>query len=234
MKAAKKAGVEKAVRAAALRFLETGVMPFRSPRPRHGPPRKAGGRAKTKARGAVDPGRPEATARSREDRPRLAPARARLSRPDRDRKRPLRPGASALIWEVLLEMAIAAKQPDEVLRWFDEMRCRASGACLLRQRLSYADRVAEAVAASHPGADARDLPAALDAQLPHADYSAYEAAAGYLKKLRPIYKALGRPSEWAPLVASIREKYRNRPRFMELLDSLEGRTIVQVAQSRKK
>jgi hypothetical protein len=31
-------------------------------------------------------------------------------------------------------------------------------------------------------------------------------------------------------VASIREKYRNRPRFLEQLDRAEGRTIVQSAR----
>jgi hypothetical protein len=36
------------------------------------------------------------------------------------------------------------------------------------------------------------------------------------------------------MVASIREKYRNRPRLMELLDGLEGRPIVQSARTRRK
>jgi hypothetical protein len=33
------------------------------------------------------------------------------------------------------------------------------------------------------------------------------------------------------LLADIREKYRNRPRFMELLDKLEGRTILQTQRA---
>ena len=76
--------------------------------------------------------------------------------------------------------------------------------------------------------------AALNAQLPHAQQSSYESAAGYLRKLRPLYEALDRPSEWTALLASIREKYRNRPRFMELLDGVDGRTIVQSARTRRK
>ena len=76
--------------------------------------------------------------------------------------------------------------------------------------------------------------AALNAQLPHAQQSAYESAAGYLRKLRPLYEALDRTSEWTALLASIREKYRNRPRFMELLDGVEGRSIVQSTRTRRK
>ena len=39
-----------------------------------------------------------------------------------------------------------------------------------------------------------------------------------LKKLRPIYESLDRAGEWNELLTSIREQYRNRPRFMEILD----------------
>ena len=76
--------------------------------------------------------------------------------------------------------------------------------------------------------------AALNAQLPHAQQSSYESATAYLRKLRPLYEALNRASEWTALVASIREKYRSRPCFMDLLDGLEGRSIVQSARTRRK
>jgi hypothetical protein len=36
------------------------------------------------------------------------------------------------------------------------------------------------------------------------------------------------------LLTAIREKYRNRPRFMELLDGVDGRTIVQSTRPRRK
>lgn len=52
--------------------------------------------------------------------------------------------------------------------------------------------------------------------------------------MRPIYQAMNREPEWAALVASIREKYRNRPRFLELLDGLEGQTIVESARAQRR
>ena len=54
------------------------------------------------------------------------------------------------------------------------------------------------------------------------------------EELRLLYKALDRASEWTTLLGSIRDKYCNRPRFMELLDGVEGRTIVQSTRSRRK
>ena len=71
----------------------------------------------------------------------------------------------------------------------------------------------------------------MDGTLPQAHVSAYESAAEYLKKMRPIMKSLGREADWAALLAEIRLKYRNRPRFMEILDKLEGRTILQTQKA---
>ena len=142
----------------------------------------------------------------------------------------------------------AASSPGSPAGHGDRRQAAGRGAPLVRQDAgrgrnapgfttvprSYADRVADAVTAAYPERAIEIYLAALNAQLPHAQPSAYEAAAGYLRKLRPIYEALGRAGEWAALLASIREKYRNRPRFMELLDRLDGRTIVQSSRTRRK
>jgi hypothetical protein len=45
-------------------------------------------------------------------------------------------------------------------------------------------------------------------------------------------KSLGKQSEWTALLAEVRAKYRNRPRFMEILDKLDGRTILQTQTAR--
>ena len=131
-------------------------------------------------------------------------------------------------------MAIAAKQPEVVLRWFDAMCAEPkSPTAYGNQPAQYADQVAEAVAATHPEAAIAVYRMGLDRQLPKADSNAYQAATGYLKKLLPLYQALDRKADWDALLASIREKHRNRPRFMELLDPLDGRTILGSTKKRK-
>jgi uncharacterized Zn finger protein len=235
IKAAKQAGVEALVREAALRFLETGVGPFQATSPPKAvTPAHSRSLAKKKSP-ATPPKAPDSGASGR--RLKVDPAWP-LPMPDYlipliDRRPAYDPGPRPHL-DVLLEMAIAAKDPDEVLRWFDKMRKEPQRPAYYYSAMSYADRVADAVSASHPERTLEIYTAALNAQLPQAHPSAYENAAGYLRKLRPVYKALGRAAEWNALVASIRDKYRNRPRFMEILDRLDGKTILDSAKPKRK
>lgn len=205
---AAKAKCGEQVRAAALHFLETGDSPFRWTGSR-----KAGQTLR------VDPAwslpLPEYLVP-------LLRAEGRAYTP---------PGPH---YDVLLDMAIAAKQPDEVLRWYDKMSKseRHSGGWGWAEG-GTSDRVAAAVAKSHPERALEIYRRKLGAILPNTGVSAYESAASYLKKLQPVMKSLGRQSEWTALLTQIREKYRNRPRFMEILDKLEGRTIIQTQKSRR-
>ena len=157
-------------------FLETGVSPFQVDRV---------------AKGGADASR----------RFRLAASAARLSRPavayrGRSATAPRGPH-----YDVLLDMAIAAKQPDEVLRWYDKMakgERRFGGGWVLQG--------AEPMIAWPPPSPSRipngpwkSIGGSWMRALPQADVSAYESAAGYLKKMQPIMKSLGRQAEWANL-----------------------------------
>jgi uncharacterized Zn finger protein len=73
----------------------------------------------------------------------------------------------------------------------------------------------------------------VDDHLPHASASAYEAVAGYLRKMRPILKDHHREVEWDGLLADIRLRYKNRPKFMEILDKLDPRPIVEQRKARR-
>jgi uncharacterized Zn finger protein len=200
------------VRAAALRFLETGVSPFQW---------VASAKAGQTLR--VDSAWPLPLPEY------LVP----LLRTDGRAISPRGPH-----FDVLLGMAIAAKQPDEVLRWYDKLskgqKRFGGGWGFTGSRAD--DRVAAAVAKSHPERALEIYRRKLDEALPHANVSAYESVAESLKRMQPIMKSLGRQTEWATLLVGIREKYRNRPRFMEILDKLESRTILQTqkASSRRR
>ena len=130
-------------------------------------------------------------------------------------------------------MAIADKRPDDVLKWYDKMvgtqkpSTKGWGSSPAYLHSSYGDQVAAAVATSHPDRALEIYQRGLDSRLPQADYAAYESCAACLKKMQPIYQAQGRGDQWQKLIADIRQKYGNRPRFMEILDKVEGRTILQ-------
>jgi uncharacterized Zn finger protein len=216
IQAAKKAKVEEPVREAALRFLETGERPYRVSVSLVRPKGKAGSTpAPATARLQVDPSWPLPVPNY------LIPILSRPNHPSQANRPHL---------DVLLSMAIAAKDSEAILRWFDKMGADGQSG----GSISYADKVAEAVAETHPERSLAIYTAKLNARLPEAHSSAYETSAGYLRKLRPIYEALGRVQEWDALVASIREKYRNRPRFIEQLDRLNPRPIVQESKPPQK
>lgn len=207
-----KAKCEKQVRTAALRFLETGVSPIAVVT------EKKGGKSLR-----IDSDWPLPVPDY------LAPRSADESRGYR------RAGPH---YEVLLEMAIDAKNADDVLRWYDKMTGdRKSNAGVWGDHYSgggYASQVAAAVAKSHPERALEIYHRGLDANLTQANANAYELAASYLRKLRPILAAVGRKQEWSALLAEIRKKYGNRPRFMEILDKLEGCTILASAKAHRR
>jgi uncharacterized Zn finger protein len=134
----------------------------------------------------------------------------------------------------LIDLAIAEKSSDEVLKWYDKLYASQShrGPGSFGYGLyTYSNRVAEAVAQSHPQRSLDIYRQQVEMNLTQAKQSAYETVASYLRKMRPILKSLHRQGEWTQLLADIRLRYRNRPRFVEILDRLDGKTIIPNAPS---
>lgn len=207
LKAAAKAGCEESIHGIALNFLETGVSPLQT-------------QGKASAKSGMIAGWP-------------LPMPTYLS-PLFNNESRFRSTACPH-FDVLIDMAIADRRHDDVLRWYDAM----SAGQKLRGSMSwygsggYGDQVAAAVAKSHPERSLAIYRQRVDDLLPHASPSAYEAVAGYLRKMQPILQALHRESEWNGLLAEIRLRYRNRPKFMEILDKLDPRPILEQKRVRR-
>ncbi len=208
LKAAVKAGCRESVRSIALTFLETGVSPL--------PSSKNATFTKSKAN-AEWPLRVPAY---------LLPL---LSKESGVR------AAGDPHFDVLIDMAIADRRHNDVLRWYDAMQAgqKHRGSPVWYGFNNYGDRVAAAVAESHPERSLAIYRQRVDDHLPHASASAYEAVAGYLRKMRPILQTLHREPEWNGLLADIRLRYKNRPKFMEILDKLDPRPIVEQRKARR-
>lgn len=139
-------------------------------------------------------------------------------------------------FEVLIDIAIAAKDPEDVLRWFDRLRTDTRSRDLSSPWSPlglYSDRVAEAVIGSHPQRSIEIYRQRVLDNLSAAKKSAYETVIAYLRKMRPILKSLDREDEWNHLIAEIRSRYHNRPSFMEMLERLDGGTILKTRQARR-
>lgn len=208
LKAAAKAVCEESVRGIALTFLETGVSPLQ--------PSKNTTSMKSNAN--VEWPLPVPAY--------LLPL---LSKEPRVR------AAGGPHFDVLIDMAIADRRHDDVLRWYDAMQAgqKHRGSTVWFGSSSDGDRVAAAVAESRPERSLAIYRQRVDDHLPHASASAYEAVAGYLRKMRPILQVLHREAEWDSLLADIRLRYKNRPKFMEILDKLDPRPIVEQRKARR-
>lgn len=204
MTAASKAKCEPQVRTAALKFLETGLSPIHI------------------TTGAKDAGKPKVDLSWPLPVPDyLVPMLKSVQRHEGPH------------YDVLIDMAIAEKGHDDVLRWYDRL-------CAVKKQRSeygwygreYGDQVAEAVAKTHPQRSLEIYRQYVNDCLGSASRSAYETVAAYLKKMRPILKSLARESELNQIVGDLRQRFRNRPRFVEILDTVEGKTILQSERDR--
>ena len=207
IKAAAKAGCEDSIRDIALNFLETGASPLPSP------------------------GKVSAKSVEHAEWPLPMPAYLLPLLGNESRFRP----TAGPHFDVLIDMAIADRRQDDVLRWYDAMSAgqKHRGSMSWYGSGGYGDQVADAVTESHPERSLAIYRQRVDDHLPHASASAYEAVAGYLRKMRPILKALHREVEWDGLLADIRSRYKNRPKFMETLDKLDPRPIVEQRKARR-
>ena len=208
IRSASKARCEACVRKQAIRFLETGQCPIQPGTTKHGT-----------AELQVDP-----------DWPLPAPDTMQwLLRKKHHRQ-------AGPYHEVLVDLAIAEERHEDVLRWYDQLRettRHSSRFGTHHESSSLADRVAGAVVRSHPKRALEVYERAVESLLPSADHRAYERIGTYLRKMRPVFKAIGREDDWHNRINSLREEYRRRPRFIDVLDTLDSHTILQ-AKSKSK
>ena len=122
--------------------------------------------------------------------------------------------------DVLVQLAIAEKKPNEVVKWYDHSR-RTKAAHWMRD-ISLDDEVADAIASTHPDravAIWRELAEQLIARVKP---RGYQEAVPYLRQVRDVLIRSGREGEWEEYLAALRQQNKRRPRCLEELDRLEG------------
>src|SRR5262249_33053829 len=122
--------------------------------------------------------------------------------------------------DVLLELALLEKRPDDVLRWYDELTRS-------KNRTAYwgdvsDERVADAVAATHPDRALAIYKRIVEKLIARTSPSSYQAAAPTMRKIRGMVSA----AEWKAYVANLRQTHARKRRLMEVLDRLDDSRIV--------
>ena len=131
---------------------------------------------------------------------------------------------------VLIRLELYNKWFNEALHWFDAMEAMAKTKS--PGRFTYygprqSDHIAAAVATSHPEQSLAIYHQNIKQLLTRADQKNYFGIRTYLKMMKPILTKLKRLDQWKSLLNDLRTEYRRRPRFVEVLDALDDRTIVQ-------
>jgi uncharacterized Zn finger protein len=116
----------------------------------------------------------------------------------------------------LIDIAILEKRMDEVVRWYEMARTNKADSGPL------GERVAQAVAKSHPDIALGIWRRAVDRLIALVKPNAYNEAAGILRLMRKVYEATGRQSEWLHLLDELRQAHKAKRRLLEVLDSLSG------------
>ncbi|MBI3328911.1 MAG: hypothetical protein HYZ81_19685 [Nitrospinae bacterium] len=126
--------------------------------------------------------------------------------------------------ETLIDIAIAEKRPDEVIRWYDQ---RQIGAVGWGWGVDRDDTVAEAVAGAYPDRALVIWKKLAEAYIAQTQPRAYAAAAGFLRKVHRLLEKRGKQEEWRSYLAQLRQVNARKRRLVEVLDDLVGRPIIE-------
>lgn len=158
--------------------------------------------------------RPDIPGRKGDGPPWPLPAPEIAAKPDKRFRRDY-PNLNALI-----EIGILEKRLDDVVTLYQAQQKN------LRWGIGKGKEVAAAVAATHPDVALAIWKQVAEGQIKLVKPKAYEEAAVYLRKMRKVYQQTNRLEQWQVLIRNLRTEHRAKRRLLEVLDSLEGKRII--------
>jgi uncharacterized Zn finger protein len=135
-----------------------------------------------------------------------------------------RPRIQPPMIDTLIDIAMAEKRPDEVLRWYDQRKPRSRG---WDSGWFVEDRIAEAVAGSYPDRAVAIWKQLAEKQIALTKPKAYEEAAGYLRKVHRVLQQLGKEQDWQGYLTALRRANERKRRLVHILDTLTGCRIIE-------
>jgi uncharacterized Zn finger protein len=130
--------------------------------------------------------------------------------------------------ETLIDIAIAEKQPAEVIRWYDYyLRLQRKTTDFWTGSRINENNIAEAIAGDYPERAVAIWKKLAEDQIALTQPSAYETAAPYLAGIRRVLVQMGKEEEWKSYVAGLQSANIRKRRFLEVLIGLNGKPIVE-------
>jgi uncharacterized Zn finger protein len=126
----------------------------------------------------------------------------------------------------LIDIAIAEKQPAQVLHWYDRQRADRVKQTGWGWFGGQDDRVADAVADDFPDRAIGIWRKLAELQIAQTQPKAYQQAAVYLRKIKPVLEKQERAKEWKELLQSLRKQHARKRKLIEILEQLEQGRIL--------
>ena len=121
----------------------------------------------------------------------------------------------------LIDIAIFEKNPDQVLRWYDQRPKGRFGWYGVDE-----DAIATAVQAHAPDRAVAIWKNKAEGLIAQVKPSAYQEAAKYLRKAAKVMRREKELAEWEGYLKALREQHVRKRRLIEILDGLEWKPIV--------
>ena len=126
--------------------------------------------------------------------------------------------------DVLIDIAIGEERPDDVLRWYDQLKSKKQifwGGDGYQE-----DKVAGAIAKLYPDRAIAIWENLAEKQIALTQPKAYETAAVYLGKVHHFLKKLEKENEWKSYFSELRKTNARKKRLIQILDRLDSRRII--------
>ncbi len=128
------------------------------------------------------------------------------------------------VTHTLIEIAIAEKQIEAVLKWYDLETSRTE---YRRGHIPASSlQIAEMVKEKYPDRTIEIWKEMAESEISRVEVSGYREAGTYLREVRDTLKRLNREDEWEAYLSALRDENKRRPRCLEVLDGLAGKRII--------
>lgn len=124
--------------------------------------------------------------------------------------------------ELLIDIAVEEKNPDEVARWYGKLKNKEKGDRYFYRR----DKIARTVEEKYPEIAIEIWKMIAEEFISRTKTEAYESASIYLLMVRNALEDRGQKAEWESYLREIREKNRLKRKLLEILDTLEKRRVI--------
>jgi uncharacterized Zn finger protein len=121
----------------------------------------------------------------------------------------------------LIEIAILEKKPDQVLHWYDRRPRKSFWGIGIDE-----DAIATAIQTHDPDRAVAIWQKMAENLIAQMKPRAYEEAAQYLRKAGAVMAKKKKKGQWTQYLHTLRQIHARKPRFLAILDGLDGKPII--------